>query len=115
LQAKTVRVLVVLPSCRSKKKLAAVIREETHFLSNEENEERNEDDVESETTGVGKHVEDADAAIRQEQQGTEAAGNAGVMTREPQKTFREMIVAIGDSLSHIASCNYDEDGDDEND
>jgi len=38
-----------------------------------------------------------------------------VRNREPKKTFREMMVAIGDCLSNIASSNNGEDGEDEND
>jgi len=57
-------------------------------------------------------VQDAEAAIRQEQDDTEAAENAGLTTREPEKTFYEMMVAIGDSLSDIASSDNGEDGED---
>jgi len=39
----------------------------------------------------------------------------GSMTREPGKTFQEMMVAIGDSLSDLASPDHGEDGEDEDD
>jgi len=35
---------------------------------------------------------------------------AGLMSREPEKTFKEMLVAIGDSLSDLASSDNGEDG-----
>jgi len=40
---------------------------------------------------------------------------AGLESKKPEKTFEEMLVAIGDSLSHVASSNDGEDGDDEDD
>jgi hypothetical protein len=42
-------------------------RRETHFLSSEEKEKRIEDYVERETAGARKRVEDAEAAVQQEQ------------------------------------------------
>jgi len=38
---------------------------------------------------------------------------AGLTTREPGKTFEEMLNAIGDSLSNLASSDNEEDADDE--
>jgi len=46
-------------------------------------------------------VEDAEEEIRQEQEDTEAPENAGLRTSEPEKTFYEMMVPFGDSLSEI--------------
>jgi len=37
----------------------------------------------------------------------------GLTSREPEKTFQEMLVAIGDSLSDLASSDDGEDGEDE--
>jgi hypothetical protein len=34
-------------------------------------------------------------------------------SREPEKTFEEMLVAMGDSLSDLASSDDGEDGEDE--
>jgi len=45
----------------------------------------------------------------------ETADNTGLMTREPEKMFCEMMVAIGDSLSDIASSDNGEAGQDEDD
>jgi hypothetical protein len=43
------------------------------------------------------------------------AGSAGLTSREPGKTFEEMLVAIGDSLRDVASSNDGEDGEDVDD
>jgi hypothetical protein len=43
------------------------------------------------------------------------AETAGLRSREPEKTFEEMVAAIGDSLSDLASSNDGEDGEDEDD
>jgi hypothetical protein len=40
---------------------------------------------------------------------------AGLTSREPEKTFQEMLAAIGDSLSDLASSNDGENGEDEDD
>jgi hypothetical protein len=40
---------------------------------------------------------------------------AGLTSREPEKTFEEMLVAIGDSLSDLASSNDGEDGEEKDD
>jgi hypothetical protein len=37
------------------------------------------------------------------------------MSRKPEKMFEEMLVAIGDSLSHLAYSDNGEDGEDEDD
>jgi len=81
LEADKVRALGALRSLRAKKKLAAEKVQETHFLSSEEKEQWIEHYVGRETTGARKRVEDAEAAIRQEQEDTEAADNVGLTTR----------------------------------
>jgi len=98
---------------RSKKKLAAEKRRETHFLSNEEKEKRIEDYVERETTGARKRVEDAEAVVQQEQQDMKHAEIAGVMNRVLEKTFEEVMAAVRDSLSDLATSDDGEDGEDE--
>jgi len=70
---------------------------------------------ERETAGARKQVEDAEATSRQEQEDTEAAENMGSTTREPERMFHEMVIAIGDSLGNIASSDNGEDGEDEDD
>jgi hypothetical protein len=59
LEAERFRALGALRSLRSKMKLAAEKRRETHFLSNEAKEKWIEDYVERETAGARKRVEDA--------------------------------------------------------
>jgi len=115
LEAERVRALGALCSLQSKKKLVAEKRQQTHFLSNKEKEKWIEDYVESETTGARKRVEDAEAAIRQDQEHTEPAEDTWLTTTEPKETFHTMIVAIQHSLNDIASSDYREDGEDEDD
>jgi hypothetical protein len=115
LEAERGRSLGALHSLRSKKKLAAEKRRETHFLSHEEKEKWIEDYVERETAGARKRVEDAEAAVQQEEDNMTHAEIVGLMSREPEKTFEEMLVAIGDSLGDLASSDDGEDGEDEDD
>jgi hypothetical protein len=114
-EAERVRALGALRSLRSKKKLAAEKRRETHFLSNEEKEKWIEYVVERETAGATKRGEDAEEAVQQEQDDMTHAELAGLTSREPEKMFEEMLVAIGDSLSDLASSDDGEDGEDEDD
>jgi hypothetical protein len=102
-----------LHSLRSKKKLAAEQRCETNFLSNEEKEKWIEDYVERETAGARKRVEDAEAAVQQEQDDMAHSEIVGLTSREPRKAFEEMMAAIGDSQSDLASSDDGEDGEDE--
>jgi len=95
LEAERVRALGALRSLRSKKKLAAEKQRETHFLSNEEKEKWIEDYVERETAGARKRVEDAEAAVQQEQDDMTHAEIVGLTPREPEKTFEERMAAIG--------------------
>jgi hypothetical protein len=53
--------------------------------------------------------------VQQRQEDMKHAEIAVLMNREPEKTFVEMVVAIGDSLSDLASSNDGEDGEDEDD
>ena len=114
-EAERVRARGALRSLRSKKRLAAEKRRETHFLSNEEKEKWIEDFVERETAGARKRVEDAEAAVRQELDNMTHAELAGVTSRKPEKTFEEMLISIGDSLSELATSTNGADGEDEND
>jgi hypothetical protein len=113
LEAERVRALGVLRSLRSKKKLAAVKRREMHFLRNEDKEKWIEDYIERETAGARKRVDDAEAVVQQEQDDTRKAENVGLTNREPEKTFQEMMVAIGDSLSDHVSSDDGDDGEEE--
>jgi len=112
-EAERIRALGALSSLRSKKSLAAEKRRETHFLSHEERENWIEDYVERETAGARKRVEDAEAAVQQEQDDMVHTEIAGLTSRETEKTFEEMMAAIGDSLSDLASSDDGKDGEDE--
>jgi len=63
---------------RSNKKLASEKRPETNLLSNEENEQWLNDQVERESAVARKRVEDADRAIKHEQEDIRNAGNVGL-------------------------------------
>jgi len=110
-----VRALGALRNLRSRKKLAAEKRRETHILSNEEKEKWIEDYVERKTAGARQQVKDAEAAVQQEQDDMMHAEIAGLTSREPEKSFEEMLLPIGDSLSDLGSSEDVEDGEDEAD
>jgi len=112
-EAAMVQALAALPSVRSKPTLAAKKWWETHFWTNEEEETWIEDYVATETARATKRVESAEAAIKQEQEDTRTAENTRLMTREPEKKFHEMMVAIGDSPRDLASSDDWDDGEDE--
>jgi len=86
-----------------------------HFLSNEEKEIWIEDFGERETAGARKRVEDAEVAVQQEEDDMMHPELAGLTSRKPKTTFEEMLVAIRDSLSDLASSDDGEDGEDEDD
>jgi len=115
LEVKRVQTLPALGSLRSKKMLAAETRRETHFVSNEQKEKWIEDYVERETAGARKRVEDTEATVQQEQEDMNHAESVGLMNREPQKTVEQMLVAIRESLSDLASPDDGEDAEDEDD
>jgi hypothetical protein len=71
--------------------------------------------VERETAGARKRVEDAEAAVQQEQDDMTQAEIAGLMSRLPETTFAEKLIAIGDCLSDLASSDDGEDGEEEDD
>jgi len=115
LEAERVRAFGALGSLRSNKKIAAEKKRETHFLSHEEKEQWIEDYVERETAVARKQVEDAETAIKQSQEDMSNVEKAGLTTREPEKTFEEMLNPIRDSLSDLASSDDEEDAEDEED
>ena len=65
--------------------------------------------MERETALARKRVEDAETAIKQEQDHMRNAEKAGLKTTKPETTFQEMLNAIGDSLSDLASSDDEED------
>jgi len=113
LEPERVLALGALRTLRSNKKLAAKKWRETHFLSNKEKEQWIEDYVERETSGARQRVQDAAAAVQQEQEDMKHAEIAGLINREPKWTFDKMMVAIRESLSDLASSNKGEDREDE--
>ena len=115
LEAYRVWALGVLRILQSKKKLAAGIRRETHFLSNEEKEQWIEVYVERETAVARKRGEDAQTAIKWEQDDMRNAEKVGLITTKPETTFEEVLNTNGDSLSDFASSDNGEDGQDEYD
>jgi len=86
-----------------------------HFLSNEQKEKWVEEYDETDTTGATKRVQDAVAAVQQQQEDTKKAENDRSTNREPEMTFQEIMDDIGDSLSDYASSNDGADRADEND
>jgi len=86
-----------------------------HILCNKEKETWIKDYVERETAVARKRVEDAEAAIRQEQEDTGTAENVGLTTREPKKTLKENMMAIEDSMSNHASSDNCTDGEPKDD
>jgi len=95
--------------------LAAEKRGETPILNNEEKEELIEEYVERETAGARKRVEDTEAAVQQDEEDMKHAEIVGLTNREHENTFEEMMVAIRDSLSYLASSDNGEDEEDEDD
>jgi len=115
LEAESVRALGALRSLRSKMKLSAENGGEMHFLRNTEQEKWIEDYVDRETTVARKQVQDAETAIMQEQEHIRNVEKAWSTTTEHETTFEEMLNAIGDSLSDLASSEDEEDGEDDDD
>ena len=113
--AERVQALGALRSMRSKKKLATERRQETNFLNDKENEKWIRNYMERATTVARKRVEDAETAIKQEQGDMRSAESRGITSREPGQMFEGMLDAIGVSLSDLASSDYEEDGQDDQD
>jgi hypothetical protein len=109
LVAERVRALGALHSLRSIKKLAAEKRQEKHLLSSEERETWIEDFVERETAVAIQRVQDAETTMMQD---VTTAENRGTTTGKPETTLDEMLNAIGDSLSDLASLDNKQDGED---
>jgi hypothetical protein len=69
--------------------------------------------VERKTAVATKRVQDAKTAMMQEQEHMENVEKGRLTTTKPEITFEEMLNAIGDSLSDLASSDNEEDGEDE--
>jgi len=114
-EADRARALGALRRLWSRKKLSADTQRETHFLSNEKNEEWIEDYVDWQTPVARKRVQHAETAIMQEQEPMRNVEQARSTTTKPDTTFEEILNAMGDSLSDFASSEDEEDGEDEDD
>jgi hypothetical protein len=68
--------------------------------------------VDRETAVARNQVQDTETAILQDMT---TAENECATTGLPEMTFEEMFNAIEDSLSDLASSNYEQDGEDEED
>jgi hypothetical protein len=66
-----------------------------------------------ETAGARKRVEDAEAVVQQEQDDMTHSEMVGCMSREPEKTFKDMLLAIRDCVSYLPSSDDREDWEDE--
>jgi len=115
LEAERGRALGALHSLWSKKKLSAEKTRETDDTSNEEKEKSIEDYVDRETTVARMQVQDAETAIMHKQGHMRNVEKARSTTTKPETIFEEMLNAIGDSLSDLASSKDEEDGEDEDD
>ena len=69
--------------------------------------------METETAVARMRDEDVEAAIEQKQDDMRNAEKAGLTTTKPETTFQEMLNAIRDSLSDLATSDDGEDGEDE--
>jgi len=85
------------------------------FSSNEEKAKWIKDYVDRETTLARMQVQDAETAIRQEQEDIKNAEKAGSTNKKPEKTYQEMLNAIRDGLNNLASSDNEEEGEDEDD
>jgi len=90
-------------------------QQEPHCLSNEAKEKWIQDYVDRETAVATKWVQDAETAIMQEHKHMRNVEKAQWTTTKAETTFEEMLNAIGDSLSYLASSEDEEDGEDEHD
>jgi len=86
---------------------------ETHFVNNKEKEKWIEDYVDRETAEARKRVEDAETAITQEQDDMRNAETAGLTTTNSKTTCEEMLNAIWDRPSDVASSDEGEEAEDE--
>jgi len=86
-----------------------------HFSTNKEKEKWIEDYVERETAVARKRVQDAQTAMMQQKEHMVNVEKGRSITTKPEIRFDEMLNAIGDSLSDLASSEDEEDGEDNDD
>jgi hypothetical protein len=71
------------------------------------------DYVEGETTVARAQVQDTETAIMQVLEAVTTAGNAEEPTKKPATTIEDILNAIGESLSDLASSNVEQNGEHE--
>jgi len=71
--------------------------------------------MERESAVARMRVQDAETAIMQKQEHMENVEKGRLTTTKPEITFGEMLNAIGDSLSDLASSEDEQNGEDEDD
>ena len=71
--------------------------------------------MERETAVARKRGQEAETAIMQELKDTTAAESAGATNRKPKTTFEEILNAIGDCQSDLASSHDEQEEEDEED
>ena len=103
LEAELVQPIGAIRRIRSNTKLAAGIPWETHLLSNEDKENWIEGYVDRETALGSRRVQDAETAIKQEQEDMRNAEKAGLTTTKPETAFEDILNSIRDDLSKLAS------------
>jgi hypothetical protein len=86
-----------------------------HFVSNKVNKNWIEEYIEREFAGARNRVEDAEAVVPQQQEDMKHAEIAGLINREPKKTFGEMMVIMTESLSGVGCSDDGEDGENDDD
>jgi len=108
-----VRDIGALRSLRSKLNVSTDNRHDTDIVQNKEQDIQIEDYVDRETAVATKRDQDADTAIRRVQEDMRNAEMVGSTSKKPEITLEEILNAIGDSLSNLASSNNEEDQEDE--
>jgi len=111
LEEERFQALRALHTLRSKMNLGAEIKQQLNFLSHEDKECCIDDYVERVTPVAQKRVEHTETAIKQEQEAIRNAENAGLTCRQPEKSFKAMLNAVGDCLSDLTSSCDEDDGD----
>jgi len=71
--------------------------------------------VDGETTVARKRVQDAETAMMQEQEDMRNVEKTRSTTTKAEITFEEVLNAIADSLSHLATSDNEDDGDEKYD
>ena len=82
--------------------------QEAHCLSNADQEHWIHHPLDRDTAGARKRVEDAETAIKQEQEDTRNAEDVGLTPRQSEKMIEKMFDGIRDSLRDLARSDDEE-------